>query len=310
MNVKVSVVVTFLNNHDQVNNCIKSLLSGYYKPDEIILIDDGSKEKKRIRSRKVKYFYQKNQGPAAARNFGASKSKNKWIIFLDSDCWVGKNFFKKVKSLINLGQNFGGRYKIGIQKNTLSELIDIDLNYRYINMNKFVFFHGSYCMALEKKKFFEIRGFNNFFKKPGGEDFDLSYRYSKKYSRFYIPKSLTVYTYHEKKIIIYLKKIFYRALVHKKVYFKNKFRQAEDNYSSLFDKIYTIFLLFSIIFFLKLYIIYFIFLAYDYERYIKYTVSANKRFNFRTLFLFHIFNIIRSLIINAGLFSSILKKKF
>jgi glycosyltransferase involved in cell wall biosynthesis len=79
MNVKVSVVVTFLNNHDQVNNCIKSLLSGYYKPDEIILIDDGSKEKKRIRSWKVKYFYQKNQGPAAARNFGASKSKNKWI---------------------------------------------------------------------------------------------------------------------------------------------------------------------------------------------------------------------------------------
>lgn len=85
----VSVIIPFFNRLDWVNLAIKSVLNQTYKNFEIILINDGSAQDTRdhidLKNPKIHYYFQKNQGPAAARNLGIEKAQGEYIAFLDSD---------------------------------------------------------------------------------------------------------------------------------------------------------------------------------------------------------------------------------
>lgn len=92
-NEKVSVVVPVYNAEKSLGECLDSILSQDYQNIEIVLIDDGSTDssaelcasyQKKYGS-KIKYFYQSNSGPAAARNQGIEKSSGKYIAFVDAD---------------------------------------------------------------------------------------------------------------------------------------------------------------------------------------------------------------------------------
>jgi glycosyltransferase involved in cell wall biosynthesis len=64
-------------------------MSQTLKPDEVIVIDDGSDDETRqLVSQhfpEVVYYYQANLGVSAARNKGIELAKGSWIAFLDSD---------------------------------------------------------------------------------------------------------------------------------------------------------------------------------------------------------------------------------
>jgi glycosyltransferase involved in cell wall biosynthesis len=87
----VSVVIPIYNSKSWILETLNSVFEQTYDKFEVIIVDDGSTDKTReildkyIKKNKIKYFYQKNKGPAAARNLGASKAKGKYIAFLDSD---------------------------------------------------------------------------------------------------------------------------------------------------------------------------------------------------------------------------------
>src|SRR3989338_4858676 len=68
---------------------------------EILIIDDGSTDNTREKVAEfmkqysdydIKYFYQKNAGPAKARNLGIKESKGEIIFFTDDDCIVPHNW--------------------------------------------------------------------------------------------------------------------------------------------------------------------------------------------------------------------------
>jgi len=92
MSQGVSVVIPAYNAARFIEDSIKSVLSQTYKPLEIIVVDDGSRDETRTvverYSGDVRYLYQDNAGPSAARNHGVREAKGEWIAFLDSDdCW-------------------------------------------------------------------------------------------------------------------------------------------------------------------------------------------------------------------------------
>lgn len=89
----LSIIVPAFNAGKTLNRCIESISK--HKDIEIIVIDDGSTDNtKKICTyycgcdERIKYFFQENQGPGAARNSGIRKSQGKYIMFLDSDDYL------------------------------------------------------------------------------------------------------------------------------------------------------------------------------------------------------------------------------
>lgn len=93
----ISVVVAAYNAEKTINRCILSILNQTYKDFELLIIDDGSKDKTAeildtYKNNKIKVIHQDNQGIAAVRNKALELVAGDYITFVDSDDYVDKNF--------------------------------------------------------------------------------------------------------------------------------------------------------------------------------------------------------------------------
>ena len=88
--MKVSVIVPAYNAQKTIGQCIDALLAQTYPREsyEVIVVDDGSTDGTAdvVKAYPVKYLYQRNQGPATARNIGVREAQGEIILFTDSDC--------------------------------------------------------------------------------------------------------------------------------------------------------------------------------------------------------------------------------
>lgn len=86
----VSIIIPTYNRRAFVADAIDSCLAQTYGNCEIIVVDDGGSDgsgpflRERY-GRKIRYFYQPNQGPGIARNRGIEAAKGAFIHFLDAD---------------------------------------------------------------------------------------------------------------------------------------------------------------------------------------------------------------------------------
>ena len=98
--MKISVIIPTYNREDFILDAIKSVQNQTYKPDQIIVVDDGSTDntKKIVQNIDgVEYIYQNNQGVSSARNKGIEYSRYRWIAFLDSDdIWYPTKLEKQI----------------------------------------------------------------------------------------------------------------------------------------------------------------------------------------------------------------------
>lgn len=86
----ISVIIPVFNGEKYLLDTLKSIVNQTYKDIEIVIIDDGSTDNSKniielIKSDKIKYNFQQNQGVSAARNRGIKIAKGKYVAFLDSD---------------------------------------------------------------------------------------------------------------------------------------------------------------------------------------------------------------------------------
>lgn len=89
----VSVIIPVYNAEEFLAEAIGSVLAQSYQPLEIIVVDDGSTdgtaEVASSFGEMVRYAYQPNRGPSAARNRGLEMARGELISFLDADdLWV------------------------------------------------------------------------------------------------------------------------------------------------------------------------------------------------------------------------------
>ena len=89
MQTTVSVVIPTYNRLPYLREAVDSVLNQTWPALEILIVDDGStdgtEEALPTFGGPVRYFRQKNSGPATARNRGIREAKGDWIAFLDSD---------------------------------------------------------------------------------------------------------------------------------------------------------------------------------------------------------------------------------
>ncbi len=105
----VAVIIPAFNSELTIKNALKSVMAQTLKPREIILVDDGSRDRtvevaKSIKSNaeNIKFIIicQKNAGPGAARNRAIIASTSTFLAFLDADDdWLPLHLEKSLKKL-------------------------------------------------------------------------------------------------------------------------------------------------------------------------------------------------------------------
>lgn len=96
----VSVVVTTKNEEPHIGNCLKSISAQTYKNIEIIVVDNNSSDNtKKISGEYTKLVFDCGPERSAQRNFGAKKTKGKYLIFIDADMILGKDVIRECVEL-------------------------------------------------------------------------------------------------------------------------------------------------------------------------------------------------------------------
>lgn len=85
----ISVVIPAYNAAEYIGRAIDSVLAQTHRPDEIIVVDDGSTDDTTgvvgSYGSEVRLIRQENAGVSVARNTGINAATSEWIVFLDSD---------------------------------------------------------------------------------------------------------------------------------------------------------------------------------------------------------------------------------
>jgi len=127
--IKVSVIVPFYNVEQYIEKCLDTLVNQTLNEIEIILVNDGSKDrsidivKKYLESypEKIVYLEKENGGLSDARNYAIPYAKGEYIAFLDSDDYVEENMYNDM-------------YEKAKQENSC--MVECDFYWEYPNKRK------------------------------------------------------------------------------------------------------------------------------------------------------------------------------
>lgn len=98
-NPKISIIVPVYNVEQYLPRCIDSILAQTFTDFEVLLIDDGSKDKSGAicdeyvaKDSRIRVFHKPNGGVSSARNIGLDNARGEYICFSDADDFVETNW--------------------------------------------------------------------------------------------------------------------------------------------------------------------------------------------------------------------------
>ena len=102
-NEKISIIIPVYNVYKYIRECIESLINQTYSNIEIILVDDGSNDNSgkicddyAKKDKRIKVIHKENSGVSNSRNVGIEISSGDYIVFVDSDDVVSRDYIKKL----------------------------------------------------------------------------------------------------------------------------------------------------------------------------------------------------------------------
>jgi glycosyltransferase involved in cell wall biosynthesis len=185
MERQISIVVPTFNSAKVLGTCLESLTNQTVGREryEVIVVDDGSTDETRdvVSKYPVKYIYQRNSGPAVARNNGVRQAEGEIILFTDADCEPQSNWIEELVKPLRDPQVVGvkGIYKTR-QKEIIARLVQIEYEHKYERMKKFKYidFIDTYSAGYRKDVFLKYSGFDERYPKASVEDQEFSFRLS------------------------------------------------------------------------------------------------------------------------------------
>lgn len=204
-----SIVVPTRDRPRKLASCLAALAVLRYPSDryEVIVVDDGSQADLEavlapLRDRMtLSLVAQSSAGPAAARNRGAAAARGEVLAFTDDDCrpdpaWLSSfSTYLAVDPLCGLG----GR--------TINDLVDnryaaasqllIDYLFAYYGAPSRVPLYTSSNLALPRELFVAVGGFDETFRRAGGEDRELCDRWVHAGHRLRFASDALVYHAHD-----------------------------------------------------------------------------------------------------------------
>lgn len=99
----VSVIVPVYKAEAYLRQCVDSILAQSMPDFELLLINDGSPDGSgaicdgyEARDTRVRAVHKENGGVSSARNLGIEQAKGRYIVFIDSDDYVGPDYLKEL----------------------------------------------------------------------------------------------------------------------------------------------------------------------------------------------------------------------
>lgn len=110
MTMKISLIIPLFNKESTIIHTLESVFNQLERPDEIIVVDDGSSDSSKdlviaLNHPLVKLISQPNLGVSAARNRGVEEASFEWVTFLDADDQWDEEFLKEIRVLNRLFPN-------------------------------------------------------------------------------------------------------------------------------------------------------------------------------------------------------------
>jgi GT2 family glycosyltransferase len=141
---------------------------------ELIVSDDGvtgaAAEIVRTRFPGVRFYTGPRRGPAANRNYGASRAAGTWLVFVDDDCQPAAGWLRAIAAEV------AGRPLDVVEGKIVAPDKKTSLFRRDVeNLHGDCFWSAN--LAVRREFFERIGGFDEDFLQAGGEDLELAHRF-------------------------------------------------------------------------------------------------------------------------------------
>ncbi len=165
-----SIIIPIYNSEKYLSRCLDSVLAQTASDFELILVDDGSKDKSgeickeyQKKDNRIKYIRKENAGVSAARNTGIENATGDYIGFIDSDDEICSDMYEK---LLNAAVQSGADIAVcdittvysddTTEEDTLPNVPSDKLISREdLQPKQLLYMAGSACRCIYKKKLFE-----------------------------------------------------------------------------------------------------------------------------------------------------------
>lgn len=276
--MRVSIIIATKNRPDDLQMTVKSILHQKRLPDELIIVDQSDRDisKHLIHdivnsygvTLRLKYLHNPRvSGAATARNRGFMESSGDIVIFLDDDVTLEADFVSSIVETYNRhpeidglgGVDIGTESRISFARTVLSMLFHrgpfkderdwLNRNWRKLRDPTYTTVLSSCLMSFRRYVLCEFLFDENFVGYSLGEDFDLTYRCSKKYTLAITPRAKAwhrlsvVNRYSSKKIVeakVCSRAYFYQKRVEKTIW--NRLCYYWLNLGFLFEALWNAFL--------------------------------------------------------------------
>lgn len=188
----VSIIIPTYNRENTILRAVNSVINQTYTNWELIIIDDGSTDNTKeiikpcLIDKRIIYYYQKNKGVCAARNYGISKASGEYIALLDSDDeFLERKLELQLKEMLdtNIDFSLSNCFKVFDGQNT--KIINVQCSF-FPTKNEFLCGKiplSASLMVFKKKISYEFLFDEDL---PATNDFDFLLRVLTKYKCIFI----------------------------------------------------------------------------------------------------------------------------
>ena len=234
--MRFSIIIPVYNRPQEVDELLESLCQQTFRDVEVVVVEDGSTEKcdavcDKYQDRlTLSYYFKSNSGPGPSRNYGAERSQGEYLIILDSDVIVPKNYLETIQSELDREpcDAFGGPDRAHPSFTPIQKAINYSMTSFFTTggirggkkkMDKF--YPRSFNLGIRKEVYETLGGFAPM---RYGEDIDLSTRIFKGgYNCRLFPEA---FVYHKRRVKF---SSFFRQVKHSgeaRVVLKNKYPET------------------------------------------------------------------------------------
>ncbi|MBS4013213.1 MAG: glycosyltransferase [Bacteroidetes bacterium] len=228
----VSFIIIGKNESSHIEKCIKGVYDSIHYADidkyEIIYVDSNSSDNtidlvKKFPEVSIYNIY-KGQSPASGRNLGAKNACYDLLFFIDGDNVINPDFLKKA---IEEYHNKSGVFFTGPHNNSYFDKKTGKTFKKRYDLTNSAFKTATGWFVIDKKTFDSVSGFDERYKKPGGEDYDLTLRLKNsgvriKYLEEIVSTHYTILYHHPRrlwKMIFNRTQLYARPLLYRRHFF-------------------------------------------------------------------------------------------